>query len=348
MPSHRNTALKDVATARPATAATPVSSISPCRTKERQTSEKREFRTFTGKAKKAAAIMVGAIWLCSVVRCYGQAQKSATAVANQVAQREKVAKFIRAKFLVPDSVKVTVGSCHASVNPDYYDCSAASDDGKQTKSQNICISRDGRYLGMSNMYAVGSDTRSEIVRVARQALKLPPTLPLSVGAFRNSSVPNFFETTATAGDGNQKQTGNFFVTKDNRYVVLGDVFPLMDASEIVRSISTKNHPSQGPANAPVTIVEYADLQCPTCARLHEFLENELIPKYAGRVRLVFKDFPLITIHDWTQAASIAGQCAYEIDPAQFVAYRSLIFQNQLVINVTNARHAAELGLPGGD
>jgi protein-disulfide isomerase len=107
--------------------------------------------------------------------------------------------------------------------------------------------------------------------------------------------------------------------------------------EALRAIVTANQPSQGPPHAPVTIVEFSDLQCPMCARLHEFLEKELLPKYGDKVRLVFKEFPLVTIHDWTLTASIANQCVYQINPQAYAPFRSLVFQNQSSINATNAR-----------
>ena len=48
----------------------------------------------------------------------------------------------------------------------------------------------------------------------------------------------------------------------------------------------------------MTIVEYADLECPTCARMHEFLETKVVPRYGNKVRIVFKEFPL-PMHDWS-------------------------------------------------
>jgi protein-disulfide isomerase len=101
-------------------------------------------------------------------------------------------------------------------------------------------------------------------------------------------------------------------------------------------INTKDMPSQGPANAPVTVVEYADLQCPTCARLQEFLEKQLLPKYGDKVRVVFKEFP-IPGHDWSPTAAVANECAYEINPSAFSGYRTLIFANQTTINASNVR-----------
>jgi protein-disulfide isomerase len=184
-----------------------------------------------------------------------------------------------------------------------------------------------------------SAQREKIAQYIRERFGLPATVKLTVGPFRSSFDPNLFEASVTVDDGKQTKEQTVLISKDGRRLIVGDIYDLgADPRQTaLRTISTRNQPSQGPANAPVTIVEYADLQCPMCARLHEFLENELAPKYPGKVRIVFKDFPLVAIHDWTQTASLASQCAYQIDPGNFVAYRSLAFRNQSGINATNAR-----------
>ena len=86
----------------------------------------------------------------------------------------------------------------------------------------------------------------------------------------------------------------------------------------------------------MTIVEYADLECPTCARMNEFLETKVVPRYGNKVRIVFKEYPL-PMHDWSLTAAIANQCAYEINPASYVPLRTAIFRNQQLINITNVR-----------
>ncbi len=277
-----------------------------------------------------ACLVAGAGWLS------GQTKQQASAATDQAATRNKVARYIREKFFIADSVKLTVGPLNGSANPDYYECVVTADDGKQPRSQNFSVSKDGRYLGMSSMFVLGPDTKNEIIRTARQVFRLAPTTQLTLSDFRNSVLPNFFETTASFDDGRQKQAQEFFVTKDHRYLVLGDVFKMMSSSEVLRLITTRNEPGAGPSHAPVTIVEYADLECPTCARLHEFFENNLLPKYGDKIRIVFKEFPLAA-HDWSRTAAIANQCAYQIDPSAFLKYRGLIFQSQSAINVANVR-----------
>ncbi|MCA9538567.1 MAG: thioredoxin domain-containing protein [Myxococcales bacterium] len=66
-------------------------------------------------------------------------------------------------------------------------------------------------------------------------------------------------------------------------------------------------PSRGPANAPVTIVAFADFECPYCARAAGVVES-VRQRYGDKVRLVFRDFPL-EFHQNAVPAAIAARCA---------------------------------------
>lgn len=67
--------------------------------------------------------------------------------------------------------------------------------------------------------------------------------------------------------------------------------------------------SRGPADAPVTLVEYADFDCPDCARAHPVIE-EALEKAGGRVRFVFRHFPIVTHHPNSMNAAEAAEAAF--------------------------------------
>ncbi len=64
----------------------------------------------------------------------------------------------------------------------------------------------------------------------------------------------------------------------------------------------------GPQNAKVTIIEFSDFECPAC-RVAEAPMRALLKLYDGKVRLVFKHFPLERMHRWARAGAIAAECA---------------------------------------
>ncbi len=62
----------------------------------------------------------------------------------------------------------------------------------------------------------------------------------------------------------------------------------------------------------------------------------MLPNYAGKVRLIFKDFPLEQLHPWARTAAIAGRCAYQQDPQAFWKMYDFIYDNQEIISAANA------------
>jgi Thioredoxin len=84
----------------------------------------------------------------------------------------------------------------------------------------------------------------------------------------------------------------------------------------------QNEPSAGRADAPVQIVTYSDFQCPFCARVGATVKK-VQETYGDRVRVVFRDFPLSSIHPRATAAAVAARCAYE--QGRFWEYHDRLF-----------------------
>lgn len=75
-------------------------------------------------------------------------------------------------------------------------------------------------------------------------------------------------------------------------------------------VASDGEPAMGADGAPVTIVEFSDFQCPYCRQVQPTLKR-LMTEYEGKVKLVFRDFPLRNIHPQAQKAAEAAQCAAE-------------------------------------
>jgi len=74
-------------------------------------------------------------------------------------------------------------------------------------------------------------------------------------------------------------------------------------------IPTEGFPSIGPADAPIVIVEFSDYECPFCKRWHDEVYQPLMAAYPGKIRLVFRNFPLTSLHANAFPASEAALCA---------------------------------------
>lgn len=104
---------------------------------------------------------------------------------------------------------------------------------------------------------------------------------------------------------------------------------------------TSDDPARGPKDAPVTIVEFSEYQCPFCARVTPTLKA-LEQKYPGKVRIVYKDFPLQN-HLQAPKAAEAAHCAG--DQGKYWELHDRMFANQQQLQVPELKkHAAALGL----
>jgi protein-disulfide isomerase len=109
----------------------------------------------------------------------------------------------------------------------------------------------------------------------------------------------------------------------------------------VQNISVDDDPARGSVNAPVTIVEFTDFQCPACAAMHPVLE-EVLKSYGDKVRFVVRDFPL-NQHENARKAAEAADAANE--QGKFFEYIAILFKNQKALDVASLKkYASDLGL----
>jgi len=182
-----------------------------------------------------------------------------------------------------------------------------------------------------------SPTQKNIEAYLRHLYAFGPDVVLVVGTPRESPVEGLLETTINLTIGENKQTVKFYISRDGKYLFRGDLSDMTKdpLAESRAQIQMKDAPSLGEAKAAVTLVEYSDFECPVCRNLHDVLRG-MLPNYAGKVRLIFKDFPLEQLHPWARTAAIAGRCAYQQDPQAFWKMYDFIYDNQEIISAANA------------
>lgn len=91
-------------------------------------------------------------------------------------------------------------------------------------------------------------------------------------------------------------------------------------------VDADDDPFLGPADAAVTIVEFSDYQCPFCKRFRDQTLDQILETYEGKVRYVYRDFPLSSIHPSAQKAAEAAECANE--QGQFWPMHDRLFAQQ--------------------
>lgn len=134
--------------------------------------------------------------------------------------------------------------------------------------------------------------------------------------------------------GQQKSQQDFYAKLQDKYKVEYKMEP-------IRVEVAATGPAKGPENAPVTIVEFSDFQCPFCSRINPTLD-QVREKYGDKVRIVFRQYPL-PMHAEAQKAAEASLCAN--DQGKFWQLHDAMFANQQALKVDQLKaKAAELGL----
>ncbi len=123
--------------------------------------------------------------------------------------------------------------------------------------------------------------------------------------------------------------------------LLQNQLPTKQAAEPVK-ISIDNDPIIGNPDAPITIVEFSDFQCPFCARFHTQTLPSILEEYIeqGKVKLVFRDFPIQSIHPNALPASVAAECAN--DQNKFREMHDTLFEKQSEWNKLETTEALSL------
>jgi protein-disulfide isomerase len=141
--------------------------------------------------------------------------------------------------------------------------------------------------------------------------KISPSVNITVGARTPSpDFAGYDKVAVTLSQGERKQDLDFLVSKDGSSLVRVIKWDLTKDpyAEVMKKIDLNGRPIRGNKDAKVTIVNFDDLECPFCSRMHNQLTREVLKMYGDRVRIIYKDFPLAEIHPWAIHAAVDANC----------------------------------------
>ncbi len=178
-------------------------------------------------------------------------------------------------------------------------------------------------------------TEQTVDEFMRHMFGYDPSIKWKVAEIKSSEVPNVAEVVVGIGDPPQRWT--LYVTPDGQHAFVGEVVPFGGDpfGSVRKELQTKaTGPAKGPANAPVTIVEFSDLQCPHCKQAHPTLER--LSTEVPNLKLVFENFPIDQIHKWANLAARYGYCVSRTSNDSFWRYLTGVFNQQDQITEQNA------------
>ena len=164
-------------------------------------------------------------------------------------------------------------------------------------------------LGCSAQSA-SPDVAKRVERQLRAFYNVPPTVKISIAAAKSSDFSGYQTLPVTFAQGEKTETHDFLLSKDGKTLVR---FTKIDLSEdpyaaTMKKIDVAGRPVRGNKDAKVTIVNYDDFECPYCSRMHQTLFPGLLNEYGDRVKIIYKDYPLMEIHPWAVHAAVDANC----------------------------------------
>jgi protein-disulfide isomerase len=142
--------------------------------------------------------------------------------------------------------------------------------------------------------------------MVRSQYSLPPDYGVIVGTPQPGNITGYNKLPITISHNGKSQIVNFLLSTDGTKLARLETFDL--AKDAAFNIDIAGRPIRGNPDAKVTVVNFDDLECPFCARMHAELFPSTFNRYKDLVRFVYKDFPLTQIHPWAMHAAVDADC----------------------------------------
>jgi len=186
----------------------------------------------------------------------------------------------------------------------------------------------------SQAQTISAELKARIQRQIQAQYDLPPDVKVDVSARKPSDFPTYDTVTITlSGTGGREQKVDFLLSQDGK--TLAKVTKLDLTKDIyferMNKIDVKDRPVRGNPNAKVTVVNYDDLQCPFCSRMHSTLMTEILPQYGDRIKIVYKDFPL-SMHPWAPHSANNANCLAAENGTAYWEFADYVHANQKTIS----------------
>jgi protein-disulfide isomerase len=162
------------------------------------------------------------------------------------------------------------------------------------------------------------DTNRRIEVLVRSQFNVPQDYTVTIGALKPSQFPGYETLPVTFTRGSKVTPYDFLLSTDGKTLARLETFDL--AKDPAFNIDTAGRPVRGNPAAKVTVVNFDDLECPYCARMHQSLFPSTLERYKEKVRFVYKDYPLSDMHPWAMHAAVDANCLAAQSPEVYWTY----------------------------
>ena len=201
--------------------------------------------------------------------------------------------------------------------------------------------------------ATNLPTEATVDAFLKQQFGYQAGLSWNISSIRPSPIAGLAEVTVVLASPQGQQLTRFYVGPDGEHALVGEIIPFgAHPFEPARKLLDQgiNGPERGPKDAPVTIVEFGDLQCPACKAAQPTIEG--LAASEPNARFVFQNFPL-EMHNWAAKGAAYADCVGRASNDAFWKFISKTYDTQSDITAENADEkltalADGAGLKGAD
>ncbi len=166
--------------------------------------------------------------------------------------------------------------------------------------------------------------------MVRAQFNVPQDYNVSIGARKPSQISGYDKLPVTLARGPKSTVVDFLISTDGKTLARLETFDL--AKDPVFSIDVAGRPVRGNPQAKVTVINFDDLECPYCARMHQTLFPSTMARYKDNVRFIYKDDPLTELHPWAMHASVDANCLAAQSSDVYWAYVDYLHSHGQEIN----------------
>lgn len=152
--------------------------------------------------------------------------------------------------------------------------------------------------------SVSLDRKIELT--IRSQFSVPSDCDISIGPRTPSTIPGYDNLHIAFTQGSKSTGVDLLISSDGKTLARFEQFDLDQDPTL--QIDIRGRPIRGNPSAPVTVINFDDLECPVCSYLHQVLVPAAFSRYGEAVRFIYKDNPLVEIHPWALHAAVDATC----------------------------------------
>ena len=142
--------------------------------------------------------------------------------------------------------------------------------------------------------------------MVRSQYNVPAEFNIAIGARKPSQITGYDTLPVTLSHDATLKVIDFLISTDSKTLARLETFDLAKIPAL--TIDTAGRPIRGNPAAKITVINFDDLECPYCSRMHQSLFPSTMEHYKNKVRFIYKDDPLTELHPWAMHAAVDANC----------------------------------------